>query len=487
MKFTFKISVVAFGQLALSVERVLVVMVLSRTLALADYGTYQQVWLVYSLALPLFTLGLPGSVLYFIPRADLDQRKTVAVQTLLLLQVIGLAFSLATFASAPLMARMFNNQDLVLYLRIFSLYPLLAIPPKLVNLLLIAEDRPGLATTVSSLSALTTLLFLTMPSLVKLPLVYTFYSADVGALLFFVGVVIFLIRFYRKQHFRWDLPLLGAQLAYALPLGLSSVLGVISRQLDKAVISSMFTPAVYALYANGAYEVPVIGLLTGSLMTVLIPEFVKRLRQESSQTAVWSLWNTATRNTAFILFPIAVALFVFAPELMVFLFSDKYLGSAGIFRIYLALAILRITQYGALLQAMGYTRLILGTSALMLTLNLFLSWSLAHLLGVKGPAWANVATNYAWALVYLVMLCHLLKTPFRRIMPWRQLAGIMGLAIAPGLLAWLTKALPLGHVSMLAVGSTVYAMGYLIMLLITNTLSMSQVRTAIQGVIRGGR
>lgn len=471
----------------MSVERVVVVMILSRTLSSFDYGTYQQVWLFYSLALPLFTLGLPSSILYFIPRAHSLQRKTVAFQTLFLLQAIGLAFSLATFLTAPWAAKLFNNPDLVQYLRIFSLYPLLALPPKLVNLLLIAEDRAGLATVVSALSALITLLFLTVPSLIKMPLVYTFYSANLGAFLFFVWVIVYMIRFYRGQPFHWNLSLLKGQIVYALPLGLSSMLGVISKQLDKAVVSSAFSPDVYAVYVNGAFEIPVIGLLTGSMMTVLIPEFVRRLEHDSSQAGVWSLWNAATKKTALFLFPISFALFVFAPEFMVVMFSLEYLASASIFRIYLALTVLRITQYSALLQALGRTRLILGTSIIGLFISLALSWSLVHLLGLVGPAWANVTATYLWAFIYLVILCRLLDTRFGRVMPWKELARTMTAAIVASLVAWPVKALPVGHLPVLVLGSAVYAVAYVVMLLATHTVSVPEFRGAVGRLVEAFR
>ena len=181
MRLGPKTSIVAIGQLAVSMERILVFMILSRTLSSFDYGTYQQVWLFYGLMLPLFTLGLPGSVLYFIPRAQPDRRKTVAFQTLFLLALVGLFFSLATFISAPWVADQFNNADLTRYLRIFSLYPLLALPPKLVNLLMIAEDRPLLSAGLSVLATISTTLFLTWPSFLGLSLAYCFRRSSCSA------------------------------------------------------------------------------------------------------------------------------------------------------------------------------------------------------------------------------------------------------------------------------------------------------------------
>lgn len=460
MNLAFKTIIVAVGQFAASMERIVVVMVLSRTLTIFDYGTYQQVWLFYLLMLPLFTLGLPSSVLYFIPQAERQQRKTVVFQTLILLELIGVFFSLITLFTAPFVAEQFNNPDLVQYLRIFSIYPLFALPPKLITLLMVAEDKPVLSAVIAGVTMVITVLFLTIPSLIGLPLSYTFYSANAGAFLLFLGVMAYILWTYRSQRFVWDLGLMRSQIVYAIPLGLAGVLGVLSKQLNKTVVSSTFSPEIYAIYVNGAFEIPFIGLLTGSLMTVLVPEFVKRLKAGESQGAVWNLWNTATTKTALLLFPISAALFLFAPEFMVVMFSAKYLASTPVFQVYLLLAVLRITQYGALLQALGRTQLILYTSVFGLLVNLVLSIVLLRFFGMLGPAWANVITTYLWGLSYLIIICRLLNISFRQIMPWKELGKIMIVSIGAGILAWPLTLLPVNEALLLFFGVILYIIVY---------------------------
>lgn len=475
MKILMRTLVVAIGQTATSMERIAVLFILSRTLSQYDYGTYQQVWLVYQLVLPLFTLGLPASILYFIPKTEPEQHKTFVFQTVVLLEVVGVIFAAFTFLSAPLFARQFNNPALVPLIRIFSIYPLFSLPPKLVNMLLIAREQPIYSTVFSILYSVLLIIFNTAPSLLGLPLEYTLYGANLGSIIFAAGMLIFLLRTYRGQTFRWDFKLLKSQVIYSGLLGLSSVLGMISSQLNRVIVSSSFSTETYAVYTNGAFEIPFIGLITGSLMTVLIPEFTKRLGNQESLNSVWGLWNNATLKTAIFLFPIATSLFTFAPEFMSTLFSPKYEASAPIFRIYLLLVFLRITQYGSLLQAMGKTRLIFTTSAVSLLLNLILSIVFIPLFGITGPAWANVVTVYVWALIYLVMLCRLTKVSFSAIMPWRSLGKLLFLALIAGILANLVHLLPLSFFPLLVVGLLIYGVVYLLLLILTHTLEVSTV------------
>jgi O-antigen/teichoic acid export membrane protein len=475
MKILTRTLVVAIGQTATSMERIAVLFVLSRTLSKFDYGTYQQVWLVYLLVLPLFTLGLPGSILYFIPKTEPRQHKTVVFQTIFLLEIVGVIFSIITFLTAPLFAQQFNNPELLPLLRVFSIYPLFSLPPKLVNMLMIAQEKPLYSTIISALYSMLIVIFITSPSLLGLPLVYTYYCANLGGFIFLIGLMIFLFSSYRQQVFHWDFKLLKSQVVYSTQLGLASVLGVISLQLNKVVVSSSFSPETYAVYTNGAFEIPFIGLITGSLMTVLIPEFTKRLGNTDAISSVWRLWNDATLKTAIIIFPIACSLFAFAPEFMSTLFSPRYETSASIFSIYLLLVFLRITQYGSLLQAMGKTKIILGISIVGLSLNLLLSMIFIPLLGLAGPAWASVVTTYVWALVYLVFICKFTDVSFSMIMPWRRLGKLLALSIVAGIISFSTHLIPLDYFAMLVIGLSVYFVTYIILLLLTRTLEISTI------------
>ena len=52
---------------------------------------------------------------------------------------------------------------------------------------------------------------------------------------------------------------------FSLPLGMATMLGTISLQLDKVIVGTMCEPADFAAYALGAIEIPLIGIVTGSL------------------------------------------------------------------------------------------------------------------------------------------------------------------------------------------------------------------------------
>lgn len=474
MKIAFKVAIVSLSQLASSMERIVVFMILSRTLSQTEYGTYQQVWLYYLTILPLFTLGLPSSLLYFIPKSDLDKKKTVVFQTLTILEIVGIFFCAITFFSAPLMAKQFNNPDLVNYMRIFAFYPLFSISPKLLNILMIANDKP-IASAISSFTySVITIFFITLPSLIRLPLVYTFFGAITGGIIYFTIFIIYILGYYRDQKIFWDWNLFKEQFIYSIPLGVSSIMGTISVQLNRLVVSSSFSTEMFAIFTNGAFEIPVIGLVTGSIMTVLIPEFVKRLQDNNSMDDVWHLWNNATIKTAIFLFPSAIFLLFFSQDVMVTLFSSKYSESSVIFRIYLLVTFVRITQYGSLLQSMGKTNLILATSIMGLIINLILSKISIPLFGLSGPAWANTITVYMWALIYLTIIHNMLNISFKKMMPWWQLSKLLIISVIAGIIVLPINFLQTSPLLRLLIGFPIYCVAYIGLLLYLKIIDINQ-------------
>lgn len=109
---------------------------------------------------------------------------------------------------------------------------------------------------------------------------------------------------------RWSS--MKALLAVSVPLGVSSMVGTISTNLDKLIISSMLTPAIYAVYTQGARELPRIGTITGAINTVMIVDLTKAAKDRDYETAV-ALFHKTAERTSMLLMPIMV--FCFAVDL----------------------------------------------------------------------------------------------------------------------------------------------------------------------------
>src|SRR5262249_23936104 len=80
-------------------------------------------------------------------------------------------------------------------------------------------------------------------------------------------------------------------LRYSVPIGLSSVLGTLTIQLHRLLIARFFDVDYYAIYVNGAVEIPFDGIVTSSVMSVVTPAFV-RLYASHDYDEIVRLWQS---------------------------------------------------------------------------------------------------------------------------------------------------------------------------------------------------
>jgi O-antigen/teichoic acid export membrane protein len=86
--------ILSIGRVVALSLNLLTTLLLARLLTVSEYGYYQQVWLVYLVVSPVFSAGLPASILYFFPNLSPENQKTIVFQTATLLMGLGCVLSL---------------------------------------------------------------------------------------------------------------------------------------------------------------------------------------------------------------------------------------------------------------------------------------------------------------------------------------------------------------------------------------------------------
>lgn len=431
---TVKAGILASGTFLTTCVSLISAVVLARVLSMYDYATYKQTLLVYAFVSPLLMLGLPDALYYFLPGEN-KRPRSLLIENLLLLGFMAGLFSLfLLFGGNRLLAWRFKNPDLARMLLILAPYPLFMLPVSGLSACLIARNRVKQVAVFNVLSRL----FMLATVLTAIMISRTPTAAIVGTVVA-TGIVFFpalKLMFAACNLGSW-LPStnsMWSQLKYAVPLGLAVMIGTISKSLDKMIVSSMCSPEQFAVYVNGAIEIPLIGILTGSVIAILIPDLVK-LYKAAQYQELMELWHRAMVKCALLIFPIMIFLFVMAPEVMRILFSVKYENSAVPFRVYLLLLPIRITTFGAVFMAAGKNTLILYRVIVGLALNLVLSIILVKLVGAIGAAVATVIAIYVWNIPYcLFFIGKILHTGIFRIFPYQHLANILLIAVLPSVI-----------------------------------------------------
>jgi O-antigen/teichoic acid export membrane protein len=427
---TVRVLALSTGQSLATLAALLAAVVLARILSVRDYATYRQTFLAYQFAAPLLTLGLPMALYYFLPGED-RRRRGVLFDNLTALTVMGCVFAVFLLAGGNrLLAWRFRNPDLVGALRWMAVYALFALPAGALGACLTVQNRVVQLSVFNVLSRA-----LTLVAIVVTVLFWPNPFAAVKANVVCEGLVLVLALWLMTRSVPRDaagVSLRGmcAMAGYAVPLGLASMFGTLTLQLDKLIVASLCGPEDFAVYANGAMEIPLIGVVTGAMASVILVDMRAAVVKGDHEEAL-RLFRLAAARSACILLPAMCFLFVFAEDIVTVLFSNKYVGSVLPFRIYLLLLPVRAAFYGPALMALGQTTLVLVRSILDLCIDAVLSVLLVRYMGALGAAVATVAMLYLWCVPFnLVCIAKGYRTRFLRPLPWRRMAGVFLAALA---------------------------------------------------------
>jgi O-antigen/teichoic acid export membrane protein len=426
---TFKAAILASGEFLSTLVQLATFAVLARVLSMQDYATYRQTMLAYWFAAPLLMLGLPQALYYFLP-GEKTRARAILWENIILLTLMGCVFSLFLLLGGNrLLALRFNNPDLANTLLLLAPYPLLVLPAAAIGACLMARERPRELAVFHVLSR-----FLTGVVIIAAILIWRTPAAAIVGAVVAAGIILvpslnLMARSVREGHWRPRLSGMWAQAKFSAPLGLAVTVAGVSYTLDKVIVSAMCTPEQFAIYATGAFEIPLMGVVTGSVTAVLLPD-ITRLRKEGRSREALALWKRAAVKCSLIILPVMCFLFCMAPEVMSVLFSAKYTQSALPFRLYLLLLPMRVVTFGAMLMAAGKSSLILYRSIVDLLLNLVLSMVLIYFLGYIGAGVAAVLTLYLWTAPYsIVMIARFYDSRLGTVFPYRAILGVLALSV----------------------------------------------------------
>lgn len=458
-----KVLSLSLAQGVLMLAHVFSGMVFARSLTVTDYGTYLQTFLAYDFAVPILTLGLPTALYYFLPKES-KRKKGLVIDILTLMLISGFIFSLfLIFGGTELLAKRFNNPDLSKTLRWMIFYPLYTFPVLIGSSVWVIQNNvrlnakynviTGIILTISlMLAAFLTKSYLA-PTLVRIYLP-----------LAFLPFAIYLI--FKVVPGEWDLPNFSSSwkmLKFAVPLGLASIFGTLAIQLAGIIVSFLTTPEEFAIYANGAREVPFISIVTGSISVVIMADMANQINAGKLNEAL-ELFRKAAIISASFLFPIMIYLMTFSESFINILYSNKYEGSVVPFRIYLFIIPIRIAYYGSAFIALGKTKAILYRSLVDLILTAFFCYLFVLWFGANGAALGLILTMFLWTIPFnLYTLSKSFKCQTFYVLPFSKLYKIIAISILSIPLPSLVILLDLKPIFEFSIGFIVFCVVYFIL------------------------
>lgn len=409
------------SKILVSMLGVITAMLLARFRTLEEYGTYSQIIMIADLVSSILLLGLPNSINYFLAKEEEEGKRQKFLSVYYTLSTImTIIIALSLLVSLPMIIRYFNNPMIKKFAYVFVIYPWASLMINSLSNVCIVYGKMRKLLYFNVVQSIATLTILLMAKMFALPFqVYMyFYMASLCG--FAVVGVLWVRSFAGGIALGLEWKLIRKIFVFSIPIGLASVVGTITIQLDKFVIGRFFSTEQYAIFANASKELPVT-LVATSLTAVLLPALVKLLDKEDKRDAV-ELWGNAA-NISFSFMALIVGGFlVFAPDIMSLFYSEKYVTTDGIavFRIYTLILLFKSIYWGIFLNALGKTKFILYTSILTLIFNFIGNIVFYYLMGFIGPAISSLLVIGIMAFAQLRFTGRLLNVPLKKILPWKN-------------------------------------------------------------------
>lgn len=475
-----------FGRGLASGFTFLIPIVLARYLDPTEYGTYKQIFLVYSSLFMVLPFGIIQSLYYFVPKEP-ERMRTYLVQAFLFLQGSGLIALLFLAFFGKTIGRYLNNPDLAPYLFQMGLFIFLMLSSAYFEALLISSQEIGRAALLGFVSEATKTASMLIPLILTGRLSDLMWGMNLFAFFRFTFVLVYVFRQYSLSGRDIQWPAFRQQMAYSIPFGLAVILQVSQDKFHQYVVAYSYSAAVFAVYSVGMFQLPIVELIYTPMSQLMIVRMAA-IRQRATREEILSLWFDITKKLAMVFFPVFVFLQLMARELIVFLFTPTYLDSVPLFRVALLSLLTAIFLTEGVLRAYAETHFILKTTFMKLALTLILIFPFLAWFGLAGGVITLIVVLATAKIWMLWKISRLIPLSLADLLPWRDLFSIAFFSLLCGIPVLFVKSFEIASAPLLLMlSAAVFALFYLIFLLTSHLITFDEKREIARMVRRVGK
>lgn len=401
---TVKSFHIAISQSFVAVLFIAIDFIFSKKLEVNDFGLWKEVFFLLNLGIPLISFGYAESYKFFIAKDIVNVEYYLNNVVLIFFRIGIILFTILCVFNLFHFLNLVNLGSYYLYSIFFPL-PLLAyLLNKILRYTYININQEEKLTMLSIYGALSSLCIVFLGWYI-LDLKPEYYIGV--AILTYFSVFFFpsLFYFYNSgltfKVLSIDKGILKKLWVYGFPLYLATFTGLFSAYLDKAIVNIFEDDTTFAIFAVGAFEIPIFAMLSAAFSQQIFPKMV-RLIESNKESEAKLLWLLTTKKVSFLTYPFILLAMFFADDIIFFVYSKDYTASVTLFKTYLLVLLFRNNNYGILLTAKGQTKLITKISLLVLFLNLIVSVGLYYFLGIRGVVFGTLFSTSVMWIIYLV-------------------------------------------------------------------------------------
>ncbi|MCD6010903.1 MAG: hypothetical protein K0Q79_765 [Flavipsychrobacter sp.] len=202
-------------------------------------------------------------------------------------------------------------------------------------------------------------------------------------------------------------------------LGLYDILQVLSSYIDKFMISILLTSELSAIYYNGSQNIPFIPLLLSAAGTAVLIQLASNKKDNETGETI-KLMHQSGKILSCIVFPLFFFLLFYRTELIVTVFTEKYIPATPVFLAAIFVIPVRAYSFTTILQRQHKGNIINIGAVSELLLACALMYPLYKWLGLPGVALSFVISTYLQAAFYLYHSGRLLNVSPLQLIPYKN-------------------------------------------------------------------
>ena len=405
---------------------ILLPLLLVRRLSQSEFGLYKQAFLVVGSGVALLPLGFQMSAFYFLAREKERQGEIVLNILLWHLLMAGLG-ALVLLLFPQLLTTIFHSSDLVSYFSLIAAVIFFWVFSSYLEVVSVAHQEARLSTVFIISSQLTKTFLLLLAAIVFGSVRALIYAALVQGMVQTVILLLYLRSRFPRFWTKFDWSVLRMQLSYAMPFSLAGLLFYVQTDLPNYFVANQFDAATYAIYAIGVFNIPLVGMLSESVGSVMIPQ-VSLLQKQGDHREITALAARVARKLALVYLPLYAFLIVMGREFLTTLFTSQYAASWPIFAINLTLLPLCMFVSDPILRAFADHRRFLPKLYVVLISLLFSSlWYGTSRFGLIWAISSVVGVSIIGRIATTAKICTILHVRWRDV---RLLKDVGKIAIA---------------------------------------------------------
>lgn len=384
--------------------------VLARYLSTEEFGQYQQLILISGLFSVVFSAGIPVAVSYFYGQSKTFTQKIsvfkrfFAFQLLLLFIGSCILFLFDEQVSIKLGNHYIENLSYLIAILFISNSSIEFFK----NLSTVTNQLRSylyLTTTIQMVSVFSCVLIVFInPNIAYILLINVVFNSILFLLLVRKNLKYFLATVKGKF-------ISNVEFKYIMAMASVSFIGVLNGYVDQLMVSIILSAREYANLKIGAFQIPFIGVITGSLLTVMIP-IISKLFRDNKTDEIIETWKLSIEKATVLLVPVVIFCLIFADDIIIVFFGTKYSPAIIVFQVYMLQWLRAVVIFGGVMGAIGLEKQLFKNTVIITVLNVILNYFMILKFGILGAAITTTFLNYFGALLLIKDINKRLKRSF---------------------------------------------------------------------------